>query len=68
MIRHTHFSISGNTIECIVYLECLKKVGNNVFDINNDFRIQNIIAKFYLSISQWGQVNKVGRKEVELYI
>ena len=38
MIRHTHFSISGNTIECIVYLECLKKVGNNVFDVYIDFR------------------------------
>ena len=46
----------------------ISRNAENIFDINNDFRIQNIIAKFYLSISQWGQVNKVGRKEVELYI
>ena len=46
----------------------LKALAVNLMKIANDFRIQNIIAKFYLSISQWGQVNKVGRKEVELYI
>lgn len=66
MIRHTHFSISGNTIECIVYLECLKKVGNNVFDVYIDFRQIKDLNHFVQSNPNNQIFNKIGPTYIEL--